>query len=45
LAGAGRDAVRRNCLEDDNIAYVKFMGDVNRPMRAFGEMPIRMAES
>ena len=43
LGGVGIMQFVERCPDDDNIAYVKFIPDVDQPMRAFGEMPIQRA--
>lgn len=40
LSGSGLMQFVERCPDDDNIAYVKFMPNVDQNMRAFGEMPL-----
>ena len=43
LSHAGMMQFVERCPDDDEIAYVKFMPNVEHPMRAFGEMPLEHA--
>jgi len=43
LSEAGMMQFVERCPDDDEIAYVKFMPNVDHPMRAFGQAPLEHA--